>query len=48
MAQGLISSNMPTRHTWLSCYADDSKDEIEMDFSDEFEGMFIVLASKQI
>jgi hypothetical protein len=39
---------MPTRRTWLSCYADDSKDEIETDSSDEFEGIFIVLASKQI
>jgi hypothetical protein len=48
MAQALISSNMLTRRTWLSLYADDSEDEVEMDSSDKFEGMFIVLACKQI
>jgi hypothetical protein len=48
MAQASISSNMPTRHTWLSLYADNSEDKVEMDSSDEFEGKSVVLAGKQI
>jgi hypothetical protein len=48
MAQASISSNMATRHTWLSLYADNSEDEVETDSSDKFEGMFVVLAGKQI
>jgi hypothetical protein len=48
MAQASISSNMPARHMWLSLHADNSEDEVEMDSSDEFEGMFVALACKQI
>jgi hypothetical protein len=48
MAQALISSNIPAGCIWLSLYADNSEDEVEMDSSDEFEGMFVALACKQI